>query len=76
MKKSLVINFMSLFFRSDMHKFKLEAKLKTLVHIVDEKQVGIKDAIIIISSLNASQKHWVSEVPKLVKLANLNSTRQ
>ena len=37
-------------------------------HIVDEKQVGIKDAITIISSLNASQKLLVSQVLKLVKL--------
>ena len=48
-----------------MHKSKLE---KTLTHIVNEKQVGIKDAITIISSLNASQKLLVSEVLKLVKL--------
>ena len=47
---------MSLFFSSDLHKFKLETQLKTLTHIVDEKQVAIKDAITIISSLNASQK--------------------
>ena len=39
-----------------------------MTHIVDEKQVGIKDAITIISSLNASQKLLVSEVLKLVKL--------
>ena len=59
---------MSSFISSDLHKFKLEAQLKTLTHIVDEKQVGIKDAITIISSLNASQKLLVSEVLKLVKL--------
>ena len=59
---------MSPFFNSDLHKFKLETQLKTLTHIVDEKQVGIKDAITIISSLNASQKMLVSEVLKLVKL--------
>ena len=51
---------MSLFFSSDLHKFKLETQLKTLTHIVDEKQVAIKDAITIISSLNASQKLLVS----------------
>ena len=34
----------------------------------DEKQVGIKDAITIISSLNASQKLLVSEVLKRFKL--------
>ena len=48
-----------------MHKSKLE---KTLTHIVNEKQVGIKDAITIISSLNASQKLLISEVLRLVKL--------
>ena len=57
---------MSLFFSSDLHKFKLETQLKTLTHIVDEKQIRIKDAIAIISSLNASQKLLVSEVLKLV----------
>ena len=57
-----------LVFSSDLHKFKLETQLKTLIHIVDEKQVAIKDAITIISSLNASQKLLVSEVLKLVKL--------
>ena len=55
-------------FSSDLHKFKLETQLKTLTHTVDEKQVGIKDVITIISSLNASQKLLVSEVLKLVKL--------
>ena len=57
---------MSLFFSSDLHKFKLETQLKTWTHIVDEKQIRIKDAIAIISSLNASQKLLVSEVLKLV----------
>ena len=55
-------------FSSDLHKFKLETQLKTLAHIVDEKQVGIKDTITIILSLNASQKLLVSEVLKPVKL--------
>ena len=59
---------MSSFFRSDLHKFKLETQLKSLTHIVNEKQIKIKDAITIISSLNASQKLLVSEVLKLVKL--------
>ena len=59
---------MSSFISSDLHKFKLEAQLKTLTHIVDQKQVGIKDAITTISSLNASQKLLVSEVLKTVKL--------
>ena len=58
----------SSFFSSDLHKFKLETQLKTLTHIVDEKHVAIKDAIKIISSLNASQKLLVSEVLKLPKL--------
>ena len=35
-------------------KLKLETQLKTLTHIVDEKQVGITDAMAISSSLNAS----------------------
>ena len=48
----------SSFFRSDLDKFKLETQLKTLTHIVDEKQVVIK----------------VSEVVKLVKLILLVPT--
>ena len=59
---------MSSFFSSDLHKFKLESQLKTFTHIVDEKQIGIKDAIAMISSLNASEKLLVSEALKLVKL--------
>ena len=59
---------MSLFFSSDLYKFKLETQLKTLTHNVDQKQVGIKDTITIISSLNAPQKLLVSEVVKLVQL--------
>ena len=39
-----------------------------MIHIADEKQVAIKDAITVISSLNASQELLVSEVLKLVKL--------
>ena len=58
----------SSFFSSDLHKFKLETQLKTLTHIIDEKQVAIKDVITIISSLNASQKLLVSEMLKFVKL--------
>ena len=53
---------MPLFFSSDLHKFKLKTQPETLTHIVDEKQVAIKDAMTIISSLNASQKLLVSEV--------------
>ena len=49
-------------------QFKLETQLKALTHIVDEKQVGLKDAITIISSLNRFQKLLVSEVLNLVKL--------
>ena len=59
---------MSLFLGSDQHKFKLETQLKTLTHIIDEKRIGIKDAITIISSLNTSQKLLVSEVLKLIQL--------
>ena len=59
---------MSSFFSSDLHKFKLETQLKTLTHDFDEKQVGIKDVITIITSLNASEKLLVSEAFKLVKL--------
>ena len=44
----------SSFFGSDLDKFKLETQLTTLTRIIDEKQVAIKDAIKIISSLNAS----------------------
>ena len=51
-----------------MDKFKLETQLTTLTHIIDEKEVEIKDAIKVISSLNASPKMLVSEVLKLVKL--------
>ena len=54
------------FFSSGLDK--LETQLRTFIHIVDEKQVWIKDAIKIISSLNASQNLLVSEVLKLVKL--------
>ena len=60
---------MSSLFSSELHKFKLKTQLKTLTHIVDEKQVAIRDAITIISSLNASQKLLESaEVLTLVKL--------
>ena len=58
----------SSFFGSDLNKFKLEAQQTALTHIIDEKQVAIKDAIKVISSLNTSQKLLVSEVLKLVKL--------
>ena len=43
-------------------------------NIADEKQVGIKEAIKIISSLNASLKLLVSKVLKLVKLILLVPT--
>ena len=49
---------MSSFFSSHLNKFKLETQLKTLTHIVDEKQVEIK----------ISQKLLASEVLELVKL--------
>ena len=55
----------SSFFGSELNKFKLETQQTTLTHIIDEKQVAIKDAIKIISSLNASQMFLVSEVLKL-----------
>ena len=57
-----------------MDKFKLETQIKALKKIADEKQVGIKEAIKIISSLNASRKLLVSEVLKLVKLILLVPT--
>ena len=59
---------MSSFFSSDLHKFKLGTQMKTLTHIVDKKQVRIKDVIIIISLLNKSHKLLVIEVLKLVTL--------
>ena len=55
-------------------KFKLVTQIKTLKNNVDEKQIGIKEAIKIISSLIASQKVIVSEVLKLVKLLLLVPT--
>ena len=64
----------SLLFSNDLDKFKLETQIKTFKNIVDEKQVGIKEAIKIISSLNASRKLLVSEVLKLVKLILLVPT--
>ena len=57
---------MSSFFSSDLHKFKLGTQFKTLTHIANEKQVGIKDAMTIISLLNASKKLLVSESLKLL----------
>ena len=64
----------SLLFSSDLDKFKLETQIKTFKNIADEKQVGIKEAIKITSSLNASRKLIVSEVLKLVKLILLVPT--
>ena len=43
-------------------------------NIVDKKRVGIKEAIKIISSLNASRKLLVTELLKLVKLILLVPT--
>ena len=75
MKKILVLNFSNIFaFSNDLDKFKLETQIKTFKNIVDEKQVGIKEAIKIISSLNASRILLVSEVLKLVKLILLVPT--
>ena len=47
---------MSSYISSDLHKFKLETHLKTSTNIVDEKKVGIKNDITIISSLNYISK--------------------
>ena len=58
----------SLFFNSDLDKFKLETELKNVAHIVDETQDEIKDATKIIQSLNASQKLLAAEVLKMVQL--------
>ena len=55
-------------FSSDLDEFKLETQIKTFKNIADEKKPGIKEAIKIILSLNASRKLLVSEVLKLVKL--------
>ena len=63
-----------LLYSNDLDKFKLETQIKTFKNIVDEKQVGIKEAIKIISSLNASRILLVSEVLKLVKLILLVPT--
>ena len=52
----------------------LETQIKTLKNIVDEKQIGIKEAIKIVSSLNGSRKLLVSEVLKLVVLILLVPT--
>ena len=64
----------TLLFRNDLDKFKLETQIKTFKNIVDEKHVGIKEAIKIISLLNASGKLLVSEVLQLVKLILLVPT--
>ena len=59
---------MFLFFSSDLDKFKLEAQPKTLTRIVNEKQVGIKGELKIISPINSSQKLLLSEVLQLAQL--------
>ena len=61
-------------FSSDLDKFKLETQIKTLKNVVDEKQVGIKEAIKIISSLNAFRKLLVFEAFRFVKLILLIPT--
>ena len=48
-------------FSSEVYRFKLETHIKTLKNVVYEKQVRIKEAIKIISSLNVSRKLLVSE---------------
>ena len=56
---------MSSLFSSNLDKFR--DSNKNFEKYFDEKQVGIKEAIKIISSLNASRNLLVSEVLKLVK---------
>ena len=63
---------MSSLFSSDLDQFR--DSNKNFENIVDEKQVGIKEATKNISSLNASRKLLVSEVIKLVKLILLVPT--
>ena len=63
---------MSSLFSSDLDQFR--DSNKNFENIVDEKQVGIKEATKNISSLNASRKLFVSEVIKLVKLILLVPT--
>ena len=53
-------------FSNDLGKFKLETQIKTFKNIVDEKQIGTKEAMKNISPLDASRKLLVSEVLKLV----------
>ena len=48
--------------------------MKTLKNIVDEKQVWMKEAIRMISSLNVSRKLLESEVLKFVKFTLLVPT--
>ena len=57
-----------LLFSSALDKFKLETQIKTYKNIAEEKKAGIKEAIKIILSLNASQ------MLKLVKLILLAPT--
>ena len=64
----------SLLFSNDLGKFKLQTQIRTFKNIIDEKQVGRKEAIKIISSLNVSQKMSLSEVLKLAKLILLVPT--
>ena len=61
-------------FSSDLRKFKLKTLIKALENNVDKKRVGIKEAMKIISSLNASRKLLVAELFKLVKLILLVPT--
>ena len=42
---------MTSFFSSNLDKFKVQIQAKTLKHFIDEKQVGIKGAIKVISSV-------------------------
>ena len=71
-KKILVMSFSKpSLFSSDVDKFKLETKIKTLKSIVDENKL---ESIKVISLLNASRKLLVSEVLRLVKLILLVPT--
>ena len=63
-----------LLFSSDLDKFKLETKVKTFKNVADETKAGIKEAIKINMSLNASRKLLLSDLLPLVKLILLVPT--
>ena len=59
MKNILVMNFSKpSLFGSDVDKFKLETKIKTLKSIVDEKQVGINQSYLIIKCISKAVSVW------------------